>query len=134
MESPCNILAAAAGDGLWFPILIDDERQRIKQWEMAREGRDERGAKGAGGRSDGGRIDGIFFTEGYRRGSRPYPFLEEAFTTLPSTALLFLGTKLKFQGGEWLFNNITVKSLHSQPEKCLTCHSIDCYQKANLEG
>ena len=38
MESPCNILAAAAGDGLWFPILIDDERQRIKQWEMAREG------------------------------------------------------------------------------------------------
>ena len=68
-----NILSSAAGDGLWFPILIDDERQRIKQWEMAREGRDERGAKGAGGRSDGRgrRIDGIFFTEGERRGNRP---------------------------------------------------------------
>ena len=33
--NPLNILAA---DGLWFPILIDDERQGIKQWEMVEKG------------------------------------------------------------------------------------------------
>ena len=63
MWYPLNILAA---DGLWFPILIDDERQGIKQWEMARArgkgGGEERGARAAGGRST--QIDGIFLTQG----------------------------------------------------------------------
>ena len=55
-----NPLKIVAADGLWFPILIDDERQGIKQWEMARAR--QGGGKAAGGRST--RIDGIFFTEG----------------------------------------------------------------------
>ena len=37
-------------------------------------------------------IDGIFFTEGERRGNRPYPFGKGAFTML-----LFSGMKQTFQ-------------------------------------
>ena len=47
-----NLLNILAADGLWFPILIDDERQGIKQWEMAR-ARQGRGGKGSqGGRRE----------------------------------------------------------------------------------
>ena len=76
-----NPLKIVAADGLWFPILIDDERQGIKQWEMARargKGKEERGARAAGGRST--RIDGIFFTQRDGVTDLIRPLLDEAFT------------------------------------------------------